>query len=90
MDIFFILTLILSPSVYSFAIHPNNTNNSIRSRRHDKKSLNVIHQMSATTSESDIAIIGCGVLGTSLCKQLLTSPDFQGRSGTCIVQRLTS
>ena len=28
-----------------------------------------------------IAVIGCGVLGTSLCKQLLASPGFASRTG---------
>lgn len=28
---------------------------------------------------ADLAIVGCGVLGTSLCKQLLSSPDFASR-----------
>ena len=36
----------------------------------------------STTSSSDnkIAIVGCGVLGTSLCKQLLSHPDFANQS----------
>ena len=32
-------------------------------------------------SSSDIAIVGCGVLGTSLCKQLLSSPGFEFKTG---------
>jgi len=40
--------------------------------------------MSSTPSKSSsndkIAIVGCGVLGTSLCKQLLSHPDFANRS----------
>lgn len=37
----------------------------------------------ATTmsTSGDIAVIGCGVLGTSLCRQILASADFDGRSG---------
>jgi len=34
-----------------------------------------------------IAIVGCGVLGTSLCKQLLSCPDFQSKSGRFIVSQ---
>ncbi|KAL7536657.1 hypothetical protein ACHAXR_007314 [Thalassiosira sp. AJA248-18] len=32
------------------------------------------------TATSDLAIVGCGVLGTSLCKQLLFHPDFASRT----------
>ena len=35
----------------------------------------------ATSSSGDIAVVGCGVLGTSLCKQLLSSPDFGSKTG---------
>ena len=28
-----------------------------------------------------VAVVGCGVLGTSLCKQLLESPHFSGNTG---------
>eukprot|EP00571_Detonula_confervacea_P017683 CAMPEP_0172313196 /NCGR_PEP_ID=MMETSP1058-20130122/19643_1 /TAXON_ID=83371 /ORGANISM="Detonula confervacea, Strain CCMP 353" /LENGTH=319 /DNA_ID=CAMNT_0013026809 /DNA_START=40 /DNA_END=999 /DNA_ORIENTATION=+ len=35
---------------------------------------------------SDLAIVGCGVLGTSLCKQLLSHPDFASRSITGITK----
>lgn len=34
---------------------------------------------SVTSSSDGIAIIGCGVLGTSLCRQILESSDFDGR-----------
>jgi hypothetical protein len=34
-----------------------------------------------SSKDGDIAVVGCGVLGTSFCKQLLSSPDFQGRKG---------
>jgi len=32
-----------------------------------------------SNNNNGIAVIGCGVLGTSLCKQLLESPDFSDR-----------
>jgi len=35
---------------------------------------------SSTSSDNKIAIVGCGVLGTSLCKQILSHPDFANRS----------
>eukprot|EP00584_Thalassiosira_punctigera_P011780 CAMPEP_0172547020 /NCGR_PEP_ID=MMETSP1067-20121228/16660_1 /TAXON_ID=265564 ORGANISM="Thalassiosira punctigera, Strain Tpunct2005C2" /NCGR_SAMPLE_ID=MMETSP1067 /ASSEMBLY_ACC=CAM_ASM_000444 /LENGTH=326 /DNA_ID=CAMNT_0013334037 /DNA_START=39 /DNA_END=1019 /DNA_ORIENTATION=- len=38
------------------------------------------------TSTSDLAIVGCGVLGTSLCKQLLSHPDFASRTVTGITK----
>ena len=38
------------------------------------------------TSSSDIAIVGCGVLGTSLCKQLLSHPNFTSRTITGITK----
>lgn len=38
----------------------------------------------AAATNKGIAVVGCGVLGTSLCKQLLESPDFDGRTGTCV------
>ena len=31
--------------------------------------------------KSDFAVVGCGVLGTSLCRQLLNSPEFGARVG---------
>lgn len=39
-----------------------------------------------TTAKADIAVVGCGVLGTSLCKQLLSHPDFASRSITAITK----
>ncbi|CAB9513656.1 expressed unknown protein [Seminavis robusta] len=37
-------------------------------------------------SQQQCAVIGCGVLGTSLCKQLLASPDFEGWTVTGITK----
>eukprot|EP00587_Corethron_hystrix_P011512 CAMPEP_0113322472 /NCGR_PEP_ID=MMETSP0010_2-20120614/15637_1 /TAXON_ID=216773 ORGANISM="Corethron hystrix, Strain 308" /NCGR_SAMPLE_ID=MMETSP0010_2 /ASSEMBLY_ACC=CAM_ASM_000155 /LENGTH=96 /DNA_ID=CAMNT_0000181001 /DNA_START=115 /DNA_END=402 /DNA_ORIENTATION=- /assembly_acc=CAM_ASM_000155 len=34
----------------------------------------------------DIAVVGCGVLGTSLCQQLLSDPRFAGRTVTGITK----
>eukprot|EP00985_Skeletonema_marinoi_P034575 scaffold44279_cov153-Skeletonema_marinoi.AAC.1 len=39
-----------------------------------------------TAAKADIAVVGCGVLGTSLCKQLLSHPDFATRSITAITK----
>ena len=39
-----------------------------------------------STAKADIAVVGCGVLGTSLCKQLLSHPDFASRSITAITK----
>jgi len=36
--------------------------------------------------KADIAVVGCGVLGTSLCRQLLSHPDFASRSITAITK----
>jgi hypothetical protein len=33
-------------------------------------------------NRNDVAVIGCGVLGTSLCKKLLESPAFSARTST--------
>jgi len=33
------------------------------------------------SAASDVAVVGCGVLGTSLCKQLLESADFASAKG---------
>ena len=41
---------------------------------------------SAPTMKADIAVVGCGVLGTSLCKQLLSHPDFESRSITAVTK----
>jgi len=38
---------------------------------------------------SDVAVVGCGVLGTSLCKQLLLNSKFQSMSGSSISYSLT-
>ena len=35
----------------------------------------------SASSSCDIAVVGCGVLGTSLCRQLLSSPDFESKTG---------
>ncbi len=32
-------------------------------------------------SSSECAVVGCGVLGTSLCKQMLASPEFMDWKG---------
>ena len=34
-----------------------------------------------SVSSSECAVVGCGVLGTSLCKQLLASPEFENLKG---------
>lgn len=39
-----------------------------------------------TAAKADIAVVGCGVLGTSLCRQLLSHPDFASRSVTAITK----
>ena len=39
-----------------------------------------------TTATADLAVVGCGVLGTSLCKQLLSHPDFATRKITGITK----
>lgn len=38
--------------------------------------------MALATNNGGVAVIGCGVLGTSLCKQLLESPQFESSKGT--------
>ena len=70
MHFFFILAFLLSPQAYSFATLPSQKNLS---------KLSSSRRM--MVSGGDIAVVGCGVLGTSLCKQLLSSPSFEGRSG---------
>jgi pyrroline-5-carboxylate reductase len=41
--------------------------------------------MSDASPADHIAVIGCGVLGTSLCRQLLESPDFADRKGRTVI-----
>jgi hypothetical protein len=38
--------------------------------------------VAAASTPSTCAVVGVGVLGTSLCKQLLEDPDFQDLKGT--------
>jgi hypothetical protein len=40
--------------------------------------------MSLASSHQQCAVIGCGVLGKSLCQQLLASPDFEGWTGAFV------
>ena len=43
---------------------------------------------SSNSNGNDVAVIGCGVLGTSLCKQLMESPDFSSQTSAyaaCVV-----
>mmetsp|Transcript_4301 Transcript_4301/g.6493 ORF Transcript_4301/g.6493 Transcript_4301/m.6493 type:complete len:318 (+) Transcript_4301:191-1144(+) len=40
----------------------------------------------ATVSNNKIGVFGCGVLGTSLCRQLLETPEFQGWTVTGITK----
>lgn len=52
-------------------------------------SSSVVAGFSTTSSSSpkaDIAVIGCGVLGTSLCRQLLSHPDFASRCITAVTK----
>lgn len=42
--------------------------------------------LASMTNRNDVAVIGCGVLGTSLCKQLLESPDFSSRTITGVTK----
>ena len=39
---------------------------------------------SKQSPRKECAVIGCGVLGTSFCKQLLASSDFEGWSGVYV------
>lgn len=43
----------------------------------------IFWQLSSAMSvpSPECAVVGCGVLGTSLCKQLLASPEFAGWKG---------
>jgi hypothetical protein len=38
----------------------------------------------SVSSPSECAVVGCGVLGTSLCKQMLESPEFASWKGKAI------
>ncbi len=46
-------------------------------------SLSAVHAMAVTSH--DIAVVGCGVLGTSLCEQLLSDSEFRSTSGKIIL-----
>jgi len=48
--------------------------------------LSMMSTMPSSSSSSGIAIVGCGVLGTSLCKQFLSHPQFASRSITGITK----
>jgi hypothetical protein len=37
--------------------------------------------MSVSSAASECAVVGCGVLGTSLCKQMIGSPQFSSWKG---------
>ena len=37
--------------------------------------------LTMSAAADGIAVVGCGVLGTSLCKQLIENPKFGSRSG---------
>ena len=39
--------------------------------------------------KSDLAVVGCGVLGTSLCEQLLADPTFAGRTVVAVTKSTT-
>ena len=39
--------------------------------------------LSVPSIVSDCAVVGCGVLGTSLCKQIIGSSDFSSWKGMC-------
>jgi len=41
------------------------------------------------SNRNDVAVIGCGVLGTSLCKQLLESPDFSSRTSALRCEKIS-
>lgn len=77
---FFALSVISSPSVYAFATIPA----SGMASSNGSSSTSI--RLASSKTSSDIAVVGCGVLGTSLCKQLLASPDFKGRSVTGITK----
>ena len=40
-----------------------------------------LHTVSSAMAVSDCAVYGCGVLGTSLCKQLIESSEFSSWKG---------
>ena len=37
-----------------------------------------------------VAVVGCGVLGTSLCQQIMGCADFQDKQGACTCFRWTN
>lgn len=40
--------------------------------------------VAATSTTPTCAVVGVGVLGTSLCKQLLEDPDLKDLKGACV------
>lgn len=66
----FIYALLAFPFAYSFATIPTllSSSSSLRSGSIESSRSNTSLQMKGQTN---IAVVGCGVLGTSLCKQLL-------------------
>lgn len=59
------------------------------------KIMSILTSVTAFASPSlsscdSVAIFGCGVLGTSLCKQILSCPDFQSKSVTAITKTTTN
>ena len=65
---FITIYLLFSPVAFAFATLPGG-------RQHGSMT------ECRMANEDGIAVVGCGVLGTSLCKQLLSSPDFEGVQG---------
>ncbi len=81
----FFLILLSTPFAYSFATLPRSSTIS---------SLKSISRGGTDTSlrmqeGRNIAVVGCGVLGTSLCKQLLLNNDDQGSTSTSTITGIT-
>ncbi len=80
----FMLSLfLLLPFACSFVTFSKYSSHLLRSSSLSSSNINsgATSTQMKSSKDGDIAVVGCGVLGTSLCKQLLSSPDFQGRKG---------
>jgi len=60
---------------------PTSTGFSSTSTNKSGANAGVTPQSSSSSLSCSVAVIGCGVLGTRLCQQLLQSPDFEGWTG---------
>uniref|UniRef100_A0A7S4QJR8 NAD-dependent epimerase/dehydratase domain-containing protein n=3 Tax=Ditylum brightwellii TaxID=49249 RepID=A0A7S4QJR8_9STRA len=81
LSLLFFVTLPMTTTAFA-----TTTTTTMAFAKHSSKSLAMSSSSTTTTEKSDLAVVGVGVLGVDLCRQLLESPEFSDTTITGITK----